>query len=512
MSTSICVLNLGLKSIRAAVFDDGGRLRSIAYRPIETRMGEGLVEQDPDLWWAEGRAAMQEALRDPMIRRDVGHVTVTASAGCLVAMAADGSVVRPAIMISDVRARAQAAAIAASPAYRALGLASRVTPDLMLPKLAWLREHEPEQDAAARWLLTPNDFLVHRLTGEVLTDPANASKYFHAPGTGYPRELLRALGLDEARLPAVATGSDTTVPLRPAVIRELDLPPRTVAVLSTYDAICAAYGSGVARLGDACDVSGTVTSFRVVTDRPDPDPDGRVFITPHVGSGRYLAGGSNNLAGGVIEWAKQTLYPVDQDPYAVMVDDVSGAPPGAAGLMFLPYLLGERAPVWDATARGVFFGLGRNHGRADMTRAVFEGVAYSVLDIADRLAAIGVHAERVWASGGVARFGPINQIKADMLGLPVRLTEELETTALGAAILAGVNRGIWGSIEEATAACVRTAATYEPDAPRTRMYADFFGVYRQLYERLRGLFAERAALIDLHAEVLRTELVRSENL
>ena len=307
-------------------------------------------------------------------------------------------------------------------------------------------------------------------------------------------------------------GTDAVMPVARALRERLGLPDDCRVVLSTYDAICAVYGSGVGNLRDACDVSGTVTSFRAVTDRPDPDPAGRLFVTPHVGEGRYLAGGSNNLGGGVIEWAKQVLFPDDTDPYAVMEREALESPPGAAGLTFLPYLLGERAPVWDPTARGVFFGLGRNHTRSDMIRAIFEGVGYSVLDIADRLADMSVGVDRVWASGGLARIAPINQIKADMLGVPVSLTEELETTALGAALVAGVNAGRYGSIEEAIEACVRPAAAFEPVAARTRMYRDFFAVYRDLYDRLQPLFVERAALLEEHSEVLRTTLTRTENL
>ncbi|MCI0346978.1 MAG: FGGY-family carbohydrate kinase [Chloroflexi bacterium] len=512
-----CVLNLGLKSVRSAVFDDTGRRIAIAYRPIETRMGEGVVEQEPLDWWRGGLETLREVLADESrrgdIRRDLRRLTVTASAGCLVALADDGSVVRPAIMISDVRAREQARRIEGLPDFPARGGPVRVTPDLMLPKIAWLREREPRSFERARWFASPNDYLVQCLTGEVVTDSANASKYFYEEGAGeYPLELIRSLGIDLATLPPVVSGADAVLPIRGELADELGLAHEARVVLSTYDAICAVYGSGVAELGEACDVSGTVTSFRAVTDRADVDPEGRLFITPHVGSGRYLAGGSNNLGGGVVEWAKQVLYADDADPYATMVAEAADAPPGAAGLTFLPYLLGERAPIWDAAARGVLFGLGRNHGRGDMIRAIFEGVGYSVLDIADRLTAMGIRIEAVSASGGLARLETVNQIKADMLGLPVRLTDELETTALGAALVAGVHDGRWSTIEEATAACVRTSRLFEPDRPRTEMYRDFFGVYRSLYDRLRELFVERERLIGAHAEVLRTELTRSENL
>jgi xylulokinase len=382
----------------------------------------------------------------------------------------------------------------------------------MLPKILWLRHHEPERFAATRWFASPNDFLVARLTGEVVTDPMNASKYFHGlGGGGYPDALLSAIGLDAGSLPVVA-GADPGLPVRPEVRDRFGLPASCRVVLSAYDAICAVYGAGVSSSGEACDVSGTVTSFRAVTDLEIRDPAGRVFSAPHLRPGLFLVGGSNNLGGGAIEWVKQLLYDLEADPYAAMDRDAADPPPGAGGITFLPYLLGERAPVWDASARAVFFGLGRNHRRSDLLRSVFEGVGYSVLDIAERLRELGIRIERVVASGGMARIEPILQIKADMLGVPLTVTRELESTSLGAAILVGVNTGSYRSIDEAIQAAVRFGPTFEPEPARTEMYRDFFGIYRGLYSSLRDLFAEREGLLVRHAEVLRTQPARSENL
>jgi xylulokinase len=512
--TAIAVLNLGLKSMRAAVFEPSGLRRSIAYRPIETQMGEGRVEQAPEDWWAAAEQVLDEALDASGCRAEVRLLTVTASAGCLVTLDAELHPLGTAIMISDVRARPQAEAISGTDAFtRVREVGRRVTPDLMLPKILWVREHAPERYEATRWFVSPNDFLVARLTGQVATDHHNASKYFHSlEREEYPAALLAGLGIDIDRLPPVAAAGSQEFPILPAIRDRFRLAADCRVVLSTYDAICAVYGAGVSNVGDACDVSGTVTSFRAVTNLPLRDPTGRLFVAPHVRSGLSLAGGSNNLGGGVIEWVKQLLYSDEDDPYGAMERDAEDAPPGAAGITFLPYLLGERAPIWDANARAVFFGLGRNHGRADLLRSVFEGVGYSVLDIADRLAELGVTVERVVASGGLARISAIQQIKADMLGVPVDLTEELESTALGAALLAGVNAGVFASIEEATESAVRIGQRFEPAAARTDMYRDFFGIYRALYASLRDLFEERERFIARHAEVLRTQPARTENL
>jgi xylulokinase len=511
---SVCVINLGLKSMRAAVFDESGERLAIAHRPIATQMGEGRVEQNPEDWWDAGLASLEEVLADRRLASSVDVLTVTASAGCLVPLRSNGLPLGNAIMISDVRASEQAARIQATPAFVALrNRRSRVTPDLVLPKILWLRENEPRRFAAAGAFATPNDFLLQRLTGELVTDHNNASKYLYDITTGdYPAALLGELGIEPATLPPVVAPGTTALPILDRVRERLGLPAHAVAVVSTYDAICAVFGAGVAEVGDACDVSGTVTSFRVVTDSVPDDRTGRLFVAPHLDSGLHLAGGSNNLSGGVIEWAKQLLYVDEQDPYSSMVAEACDAPPGAAGIIFLPYLLGERAPVWDSDARAVFFGLGRNHQRGDLIRAIFEGVGYSVLDIADRLREMGVRIDRVSASGGLARLEPINQIKADMLGVPVRTTREIETTALGAGLIALVCAGRFRSLAEAIAACVRYDEPYQPEPARTQMYLDFFGIYRSLYAQLRILFVERQRLIGHHREVLRNRPTYTENL
>lgn len=510
---SICVINLGLKSIRAVIFNERGERLAIAYRPIVTRMGEGAIEQNPEDWWEAGIDAMSEVLHEPGVARSVDAITVTASAGCLVVVDAAGRSLGSAMMISDVRARVHAEKISQTSEFASLARSPKlITPDTMLPKILWLQESDPQRFSRAAHFITPNDFLLYRLTGELVTDSYNATKYLYDPeAAAYPQPLLKALGLDEHTLPPVVDPGALSLGVRPEVRSRFGLRDDVQAIPATYDAICAAYGAGVWRVGDACDVSGTVTSLRAVTDVALPAA-GHLFSLPHLAPGAYLVGGSNNLGGGVVEWAKQLLYRDEPRPYDQMVDEVEDAPPGAGGITFLPYLLGERAPIWDTRARAVFFGLGRNHQRSDLIRAVFEGIGYSLLDIADHLRATGVKIRRVSASGGLARLAPINQIKADMLGVDVVTTREMETTALGAAILAGVSVGYHATMKDAVDAWVSFGECFEPDAKRHAMYQDFFTMYRALYSQLRPLYVQREDLIAKHSEVLRSSLTQTENL
>ena len=293
-------------------------------------------------------------------------------------------------MISDVRARDQAERISARAGVPALGVpGGRVTPDLMLPKIVWLREHEPEHFERARWFASPNDFLVHRLTGEVADRPDRTPRSTsRRPRDRLPAGLLAALDIPVATLPpVVGGGASRAARSGPRCASGTACPDDVRVVLSTYDAICAVYGSGVAdgrrRLRRLRARSRASAPSRTGADR---DPAGRLFtIRPRRDRAATSPAAPTTSAAASSSGRSRSSTRTTRAPYETMVAEATEAPPGAAGLTFLPYLLGERAPVWDSNARAVFFGLGRNHGRADMIRAIFEGVGYSVIDIADRL-------------------------------------------------------------------------------------------------------------------------------
>jgi xylulokinase len=258
----ILVLNLGLKSIRAIVFDPNGRKRRVASRPVRTSLKNGEVEQDPEEWWQASIMVMREALQDREVRKTIRGVTVTTSACNLVCVDASGRSLRPAIMVSDTRARQEAADMATTGEFAALAATNpnqRAEPSMVLPRLLWLRSHEPEIYAGARWFYSSNDYLIHRLTGEVVSDPLNAEKASYDPKTGaYSFALMRMLELPPEKLPTVKPMLSVAGVLTAEVKREVGFGHEDIPVfLTTYDAICAVFGSGVAGPGMACDVSGT---------------------------------------------------------------------------------------------------------------------------------------------------------------------------------------------------------------------------------------------------------------
>lgn len=211
--------------------------------------------------------------------------------------------------------------------------------------------------------------------------------------------------------------------------------------------------------------------------------------------GGYIAGGSNNLGGGLVEWVKQCYYINEKYPYELMEKDAGESSIGAGGLIFLPYLLGERAPLWDYNARGVFFGLERTHTRKEMTRAVFESTGFIDLDMIHALEEQGVGVDTIRVSGGLARINLVSQIKADVTGKEVHVLSEFETTASEAAVIAFCGQQVFSSLHEAAEAFAKVRMVIRPDRKNHEQYLRIYGLYKETYESLRGLFPKRMELV-----------------
>jgi sugar (pentulose or hexulose) kinase len=494
---NIAVINLGLKSVRCIVFNEEGEKLASFSEPLRTFIQEDLVEQDPNEWWQKTKSVVGKALQSTEVREQVKLLAVTASASCLVCIDERGLPLMNAIMVSDARSRKHAELLENTHEFQKVKADTgiRATADLMLPKIMWLKDNKRDVYDSTYKFLSPNDFLIFKLTGEFVTDINNAIKYhFDIHSKGWPTKLLNTLGIDESKLPLVTEQGSIISMVSKSVAEKLCLPRDTKLILTTYDALCAVFGSGVSEVGDGCDVSGTVTSLRVVTDKHIVDPQKRVFFSPYYGSSYWLAGGSNNMGGGIIEWAKQLLFEGNEGAYDVMEEVIAESRPCSEGLIFLPYLLGERTPVWDPLAKGVFFGLGRHHTQTHMIRAIFESAGFSVLHIAETLKDLGVETKIVSASGGLSRINSICQIKADMLNVPVELVNEFETTSLGAAILAGVGTGYFSSLKEASNTLVRKGRRFEPNKDKNEVYMEYFELYKNLYANLKDLFQVRERL------------------
>lgn len=494
---NVLVLNMGMKSIRSIIFDENGKKLSSASRTLTSAINETRVEQYLDEWWEKAMEVMKVSIQDGKLR-DIDYITATTSASCLACIDSDGNPLGNAIMVSDKRAMAEADEIKHSVSYEDLekdtGL--EMSASLMLPKILWVKNHEQDLFEKTRYFLTPNDYLIYHLCGNVVTDELNALKYHYSLNrNSYPVGLLDELGISKDKLPAVMKTGDVAGTILPEIAKKIGCQKEAKIVITSYDAICSFVGSGVSSEGEASDVSGTVTVFRMLSRKDKLLPSTRVYTTPFRQGGFNIIGGSNNLGGGLIEWVKQCYYGKEEYPYEVMEKEAAESDIGARGIIFLPYLLGERAPIWNDNARGTFFGLERMHTRKDMTRAVFEAAAFIDRTMMEAIGETSAHVTTVRLSGGLARVNLISQIKADVTGKEVIVLSEFETTASGAAMMV-LNGQEGTTFTELAKKFSKSRMTIHPDMENREKYNVVYKLFKETYQQLVPMFDRRIELLD----------------
>jgi xylulokinase len=517
----IAVINLGLKSVRCIVFDSDGKKVSSSSVPVTTFVWDAYVEQDAAEWWQKAQKVMTEAFGALPSGIELKGLTVTTSASCLVSIDKELNPLRRVIMVSDRRSVSQCAHIGNAESFAAVKAKVGIgaTTDTYLPKILWIKENEPEVYEKTWKFISPADYLFLKLgVSEAITDVNNAMKYHYiAADNAYPLALLDDLGLNVDTLPAVSEPFVVIGRMNDALKQQIGVSGKAALVLSSYDAICSVLGSGVVKAGQVCDVSGTVTSVRGLSRHHLNDSLGRVFTIPWLekDEGLWLVGGSNNMGGGLIEWSKQLfLSDMGEQAYEIMVSEAQEVPPCSRGLLFLPYILGERAPLWNPDARGVFFGLERKHTRKDIFRAIFESAAFATKHLLGAIKGLGINTTELYSSGGLARLDVISQIKADVTGIPVKIPEDFESTSFGAAIMAMKGLGMCGSLAEGAEKMVKVDKVFEPDQTRHVLYSEWYDLYLSLYQNLRGLYAERERITNsnLFRSISPETVERKENL
>ena len=495
---NVMVINMGLKSIRCIIFDQNGLKLGGASLPINTAINDKRVEQDPVEWWEKAQTVMVRAVADSCINK-IDYITVTTSASCLVCIDSEGNSIGKAFMISDKRAEAEADYIKEQQEFLEVkektGIDMSVS--LMLPKILWVKRNLPEIFETAVCFASPNDYLVQKLCGICVTDYFNAGKYhYDIQSKNYPDKLLQRLGIPIEKLPKVLNTGECIGKINKKLAKKINVNDDVKVVLASYDAICSFVGSGVTEDGEASDVSGTVTVFRVLSRKSKLHGNDKVYSMPFYQEGAKIVGGSNNLGGGLIEWVKQCYYQKEEYPYEIMEKDAGESEIGARGLIFLPYLLGERTPLWDDNARGVFFGLERMHTRKDMTRAVFESAGYIDLNIIEAINETGVDIQSVRLSGGLTRINLISQIKADVLGTDVMVLSEFETTASGAAMMVLLGQGEYGSLKQIAEKFAIVRMIIKPNVENNKKYSYIYELYKDTYRTLKELFVARTQMLE----------------
>ncbi len=488
-------LDVGTTGAKAVMIDAAGRLLGVAtveYPLLTPR--PGWTEQVPESWWEASVAAVRTVVTQSGITPDaIEAVGLTGQMHGLVALDAAGAVLRPAILWNDQRTAEECAWITERVgASRVLALTGNpVLTGFTAPKIVWMRRHEPELYARIAHVLLPKDYVRYRLTGALVTDVADASgtSLFDVRRRDWSPEMCGALDVPAAWLPAAVESPAHSGTVTAAAADGTGLARGTLVVGGAGDQAAQAVGNGIVRAGMISATIGTSGVVFAPLDTAEVDPLGRLHTFCHAVPGRWHVMGVMLSAGGSLRWLRDSLGPQTwgdgRDAYAVMTAEAAAVPPGAEGLVFLPYLTGERTPHADPHARGAFVGLTLRHRRGHLVRAVMEGVALGLRDSLDVMGVLGVRSAQVRGSGGGARSVLWRQILADVFNREVVTVTATEGAAFGAALLAGVGRGVFPSVE-AAGGTIDVVETVAPRPDAVAIYARLHDVYRDLYPALRG--------------------------
>lgn len=480
-------LDIGTSGVKAILVATGGDVVAATTTPLTLSTPRpGWAEQHPDDWWK----ATIDSVRGVLAQRpnaSVASIGISGQMHSSVFLDRAGQVVRPALLWCDGRTTAECAEIT----QRAGGeerlrdwVRNPALEGFTLPKVLWLRNHEPEAYARVATILLAKDFIRYRLTGVLAAEPSDASGtlMFDPARLQWSDEILQATGVPRTLLPDVGGSAEILGRVTAAAAQATGLPTDTPVVGGGADNACGAAGVGVITPGDAVASWGTSGTVLAPTDKPFVDPRLRAHTFCHVVPGIWYVMGVVLSAGGAFAWYRdQFARELTVGADAKLDAEAASVPPGAEGVTFLPYLQGERTPHRDAAARGAFLGLSLAHSRAHLTRAVLEGIAYALRDSLSILQELDLSPSHLLLTGGGAKSPFIRRLQADVYGVPVSTVNREEGPAYGAALLAAVGVGAFPDLAAAARATLTRGASEWPDSQAHREYQAAYDRYRASY-------------------------------
>ncbi len=492
---SVLGIDVGTGGTRAVLIDLRGRVIRLAtaeHAPMSSPH-IGWAEQSPDDWWRAACQAIKECLaKSGTNAPEVSAIGLTGQMHGLVLLDAEDKVVRPALLWCDQRTEEECREITQQVgAQRLIELtANPALTGFTLPKIWWVRKHEPELWGRVRSLMLPKDYIRFRLTGARAIDVADASGtlMFDVVDRRWSKPMLEISRIDEGLLPKVFESPEISGHVHEEGARLAGLRPGIPVVAGAGDQAAGAVGMGIVKPGAVSATIGTSGVVFAATSAPVLEPKGRIHTFCHAIPKRWHVMGVTQGAGLSLRWFRDQFGAGKDDgldPYERLAEEAAMTPPGAAGLLWAPYLMGERTPHLDPHARGALVGITAQHTRAHVIRAILEGVAFSLRDTLTLFREIGVPVESIRLSGGGARSALWQQIQADIYGMPVELVEADQGAAYGAALLAGVGTGNWATVEAACETAVRVAKRVQPDERTARLMDLQYMEYRKLYPALK---------------------------
>ena len=500
LDACVAGIDIGAGSLKTMIVDVQGRARGSAACDLHTQQPHRLwSEQDPQDWWRALCATVPRALAQAQLPASaIRAVSFSAGAHTPVLEDAQGQVLRPAILWNDQRSGAEARELQAAHGERILAIAcNKPVPTWTMPQLQWLQRHEPEVMRRAKRLYVAKDWLRSRLTGTWETDPCEAvgTLLFDARRGEWSHELCQMIGLDPAVLPPLCKTTAIVGAVTAQAAAACGLAAGTPVVCGTSDTSTEVYGAGTLLPGQGAIKLATAATVSVVGAAPHVHPT--LINYPFAVPGLWYTITGTNSCASAHRWVRDTFFMTPGADgaavFAQMDEAAASAPPGAEGLLFHPYLNGERAPHWDPLLRGDFLGMGFRHDKRHFVRAVYEGIAFSLRDVLEQFRAQGLDLAEARIIGGGARSATWRQIVADVLGVRI-LLPRVTDASFGAALLAGVGVGLFADERSAVQQCVDIVAEHQPDPARQARYAAQYPIYRDaalaladINHRLSGL-------------------------
>lgn len=483
-------IDLGTSAVKLLLMDETGKVLNIVSKEYPLSFpNPGWSEQNPSDWWAQSKAGLKE-LTANVDKNSITGISFGGQMHGLVVLDENDEVIRPAILWNDGRTQKETDYLNNEIGKEKL---SKLTGNIAFagftaPKILWLKANEPQNFAKIKKIMLPKDYIAYRLTGEFSTDYSDASGMLllDVKNKCWSKEMLEICGVKEEWMPKLYESYEKTGTLKPDVAEELGFPAECIVAAGAGDNAAAAIGTGTVGAGK-CNLSlGTSGTLFITSDKFGVDPHNALHSFDHADGAYHLMGCMLSAASCNNWWMKDILHTDDFADEQKPLDEEGRL--GENHVYFLPYLMGERSPHNDPSARASFIGMSMDTSRADMLQAVFEGVAYGLRDSLEVARSLGVAPERTTICGGGAKSPLWRKIVANIMNMKVDTVEVEEGPAYGGAILAAVADGCFNNVEEATAKIVKKKDTTEPDLVLVEKYEQGYQKFKKFYPALKGLF------------------------
>lgn len=506
----LLAIDVGTSACKIAVFTPEGQVLSSCTRDYEVLYpAPGWAEQDPDVWWKEICIGVRDCLeRGKLSPGRIAGVGIDGQSWSCIPVDREGNVLHNTPIWMDTRAQAICDELTQEDRKALFAVSGNpFKPSYTTPKILWFQRNAPALYQKTRCFLQSNGYVAYRLTGQLTQDLCQGyGLHVFDVGTGvYREEAAARLEIDLDLLPPLFPCHAVVGTVTEAAARQTGLLSGTPVVAGGLDAACGALGAGVFQPGQVQEQGGQAGGMSICLDKPIPHPS--LILSPHVVPGEWLLQGGTVGGGASLRWLARELGEPERliaekengNVFALLDRLTESISPGADGVLFLPYLSGERSPIWDSRASGVFFGLSFQTTRAHLFRSLLEGVAFSLLHNLRTAEDVNVQTETLYAMGGAANSRLWTQIKADVTGKKICVPASDTATVLGAAILAGVGVGVYPGFAEAVRTTVQMKREHIPNPENRAVYQALYPLYLELYERLKPTMDKAAALREAQA-------------